>query len=170
MLCEAKEMTKVIVPARMPGCAKKLAVRSCPVLSMINTSLPVLPVLLSRFCIGLPVSRSGLSLLWSKSISLPSPPLFISPSGRFGLSTIFCRKTDEIRIIFKWNQLIIDFNANKKTSKEYIYLKALLTCSLFLNIVFIYNFKSVYFVYTNVTMCVYMCECSPCCFRRLISV
>lgn len=84
-------MIKTIVPARMPGCAKKLAVRSSPRLSIINTSLPVGVWPGSMPDIGFPVAISPLPVL-SKSISLPSLPI-ISPSvSRFGLSTVFYKK------------------------------------------------------------------------------
>lgn len=63
----------------MPGCAKKLAVRSS-LLSMMNTSLPV-GVWLSTPDAGLPVAVELPPLGWSKSISLPSPVLSRSILG-----------------------------------------------------------------------------------------
>lgn len=74
----------------MPGCAKKLAVRSSPRLSMIDTSLPVG---VSKPGIGFPVTISLLPGL-TKSISFKSPPLnSVSGSSGMGcLSSIFCRK------------------------------------------------------------------------------
>lgn len=72
-----KEMTKMIIPAKMPGCAKKLAVRSS-LLSIMNTSFPVGVLLCSIGDDGLPVS--GPLPGRSKSISFPSPPLMTSVS------------------------------------------------------------------------------------------
>lgn len=62
------------VPAKMPGCAKKLAVR-LSLLSMISTSLPVGLLL---FDDGLPVAEPPLVWFGSKSISLSS--LIVSES------------------------------------------------------------------------------------------
>lgn len=61
----------------MPGCAKKLAVRSS-LLSIMNTSFPVGVLLCSIGDDGLPVS--GPLPGRSKSISFPSPPLMTSVS------------------------------------------------------------------------------------------
>lgn len=79
----------MIEPAKIPGCAKKLAVRSSP-RSMMNTSLPVG---VSMPGVGLPVT---ISLLpgFTKSISFKSPPLnSASESSEIGcLSSVFCRQ------------------------------------------------------------------------------
>lgn len=75
----------IIIPAKMPGCAKKLVVRSS-VLSMMSTSFPVGGWLSVA---GLPVADELAPFVWSKSISFPSPPIPLSVSI-LGLSTKKC--------------------------------------------------------------------------------
>lgn len=69
------------LPAKIPGCAKKLVVRS---LSMISTSLPDGEWF---SMVGRSVAVDVPPLVWSKSISLPStPPIPVSISGLNSLS------------------------------------------------------------------------------------